>query len=394
MEEVCRCCAMNCTTLENIFAERERRTDNEPLIVMLEYCTNCEIRELDSLPQNICGPCRLAAKSAFEFKMRCEQSQQYFRELLSECDQKPNIEDLTTGDWCLTESPFKDVCIKQEHNDTVPQDIFEICEVGSMKEELNEDNEESSTTAEETIETRPSKRSKNNLKGTEERLFKCHLCSAKYRRDAYLRKHISQHIGERPDSSTTNSTLKTRISEHKEKNDHKCQYCPMYFSRDIDLKRHFSHVHGQKSFQCLECLKYFTNAINLKLHGKVHSKQTEFKCSHCPKIFGKEFLLKRHIKRVHIDQKPHACPSCNKRFVSVSSLQKHLPQHSDERPYKCDQCPRAFKSSDVLRGHQVMHSDDRPFQCVQCPMAFKLVFHLKRHIKLLHKTENSDSEAA
>ncbi|KAM8703031.1 hypothetical protein ACLKA7_005384 [Drosophila subpalustris] len=338
---------MNCTTLENIFAERAQTDNQARLIVMLEYCTNCEIRERDSLPQNICGPCIAAVKSAFEFKMRCEQSQQYFRELLSAADQKPNIEELSTGDWCLTESHFKeDFCIKNE-----PVNL-ELC-----AEELNETKtEDYSVYSEGSAET----------SGNHEQ-FNCHLCSAQFRAKAYLGNHMRKH---------TNELM-----------DYKCQHCPKTFARNWHLTRHISVVHGEKTFQCPQCQKCFAKAFSLRLHSKIHSKQTQFKCSQCPKIFAKEFLLQRHIQRVHVGPKPHSCPTCSKCFVSVRALQKHLPQHSDARPYKCDQCPRAFKSSDVLRGHMVKHSDERPFECAHCPMAFKLPFHLKRHIQVMHNKE-------
>jgi len=87
MDKVCRFCTLNCTTLENIFIKREQ-TDNEPLLIlMLECCTNCEIRESDSLPQNICGPCISAAKIAFEFRLRCGQSEKHFKDIFNECIQ-------------------------------------------------------------------------------------------------------------------------------------------------------------------------------------------------------------------------------------------------------------------------------------------------------------------
>ncbi|KAM8707735.1 hypothetical protein ACLKA7_014812 [Drosophila subpalustris] len=106
MDEVCRFCTLSCTTLENIFDERERM-DNEPLLIsILQYCTNCEVSECDSLPQNICGPCKSAAKNAFAFKLRCEQSEKYFKDLLIACDQKPDIDELITGDSCSSENTF------------------------------------------------------------------------------------------------------------------------------------------------------------------------------------------------------------------------------------------------------------------------------------------------
>ncbi|KAL7734772.1 hypothetical protein ACLKA6_011059 [Drosophila palustris] len=135
MDEVCRFCTLNCTTLENIFAERER-TDNEPLLItILEWCTNCEISACDSLPQNICGPCISAAKNAFEFKRRCEQSEKYFKDLLRECEQKPDIDELTIGKPFLTENTLNEICIKPEPDDTVDEDNYKGCSTTNISTE-------------------------------------------------------------------------------------------------------------------------------------------------------------------------------------------------------------------------------------------------------------------
>lgn len=131
MYKVCRFCTLNCTTLEDIFGEQEQ-TDNEPLlIVMLESCTNCDIRKSDTLPQNICGPCRSAVKSAYQFKMKCEQSQQYFKELLTECEVKSEIVEFITDDWLQNGSNLGEICT--------------IAEPDEPMDEILEDSEESST---------------------------------------------------------------------------------------------------------------------------------------------------------------------------------------------------------------------------------------------------------
>ncbi|KAL7731400.1 hypothetical protein ACLKA6_001423 [Drosophila palustris] len=157
VDEICRFCTLNCTTIENIFAERER-TDNEPLlIVMLECLTNCEIREFDPLPQNICGPCKSAAKNAFAFKFRCEQSEKYFKELLGECDQKPDIDKLITGDSCPTKNTLVEVSIKPEPDCSVDEGNFEASlikvEANVSVNDDNLDDSEEDLTTEESIES-------------------------------------------------------------------------------------------------------------------------------------------------------------------------------------------------------------------------------------------------
>ncbi|KAL7731402.1 hypothetical protein ACLKA6_001425 [Drosophila palustris] len=148
MDKVCRFCTWNCTTLESIFAER-KQGDEPLLIVMLECLTNCEIREFDPLPQNICGPCKSAAKNAFAFKFRCEQSEKYFKDILSECDQKPEIDKLITGDSCSAENTLIKVSIEPMPNYFVDVNNFGEANVTEDKDYLD-DSEEDLTTEEST----------------------------------------------------------------------------------------------------------------------------------------------------------------------------------------------------------------------------------------------------
>ncbi|XP_034480731.1 uncharacterized zinc finger protein CG2678-like isoform X2 [Drosophila innubila] len=207
-DEVCRFCTLNCTTLENIFAERER-TDAEPLLsVMLEYCMDCDIRESDSLPQNICGPCISAAKNAFEFKLRCEQSEKYFKDLLSECDQKPEIDELITGDSCLTESALVGDCIKLEPDNFVG---CSTTEETNANEDYSGDSEEDLSTEElnDTVDEDEMEISDEHMQQLSgDRPFKCEQCPKAYKDKRGLKQHIVNHSDDRP---------------------FKCRHCPKAF---------------------------------------------------------------------------------------------------------------------------------------------------------------------
>merc|ERR1719342_613420 len=67
----------------------------------------------------------------------------------------------------------------------------------------------------------------------------------------------------------------------------------------------------------------------------------------CGKKFVKRGLLRRHIKAVHINARPHHCrePGCDKKFGRKDHLSLHRKRmHLMERPYQCDElgCDKSF----------------------------------------------------
>ncbi|XP_034480733.1 zinc finger protein 260-like [Drosophila innubila] len=335
IEEVCRFCTINCTTLENIFIKREQ-TDNEPLIiVMLEYCTDCEIRESDSLPQNICGPCISAAKNAFEFKMKCEQSQNYLRELLSDRDQKPDIEELITGDWCPTESTLDDVHLKTEQDKTVGEDNFSGSEENSRAEASVDDDyskeTEGSSSEEETKET---KKESTVMKTNGTKSHICHHCNSRFSWKSQLIRHSLAHTDERP---------------------FECPHCPLRFKTNKVLKAHIRIHTGECPYKCHLCSAKFKRIDERNKHVLSHTGERPYKCSHCSKGFKSRSILNKHI-RTHSDQKEHKCPHCPKEFNIKYYLDKHIRVHTGERPYKCPQCPKTFTRSEVLKTQKNAHN--------------------------------------
>ena len=54
------------------------------------------------------------------------------------------------------------------------------------------------------------------------------------------------------------------------------------------------------------------------------------------KRFGQNRDLKRHIKTVHENLKPHKCISCEKRFGQKTTLEKYVAAvHNNIKAQKC-----------------------------------------------------------
>lgn len=76
------------------------------------------------------------------------------------------------------------------------------------------------------------------------------------------------------------------------------------------------------------------------------------------------------------------CPSCGKRFLKSSSLNKHVLKHNLEKPYKCGICSKDFDYIEKLKEHLQTHDNENP--CEVCGKIFKRAYDLRRHIKLVH----------
>ena len=61
----------------------------------------------------------------------------------------------------------------------------------------------------------------------------------------------------------------------------------------------------------------------------------------CGRKFTRRADCLRHVK-IHLDERPFACPDCPKRFIQRHALVVHMRKHTGERPFACDVCDRKF----------------------------------------------------
>ena len=139
---------------------------------------------------------------------------------------------------------------------------------------------------------------------------------------------------------------------------------------------------GEKPHACPTCDRRFARKHHLKNHQATHSDERKFKCEICPdeRYFKTKKQLSAHMK-FHCEPS-HQCEVCRKSFHCKSTLNRHMRIHTGEKPYACSTCGKKFARKSHLQLHQATHSDKKKFKCETCPdnRRFKTKHALKIHM--------------
>jgi hypothetical protein len=107
--------------------------------------------------------------------------------------------------------------------------------------------------------------------------FECSTCGKKFRRQAYLRKHVLSHSSEVPLP---------------------CQFCNKLFPNENARARHEAQHIALKDLSCPLCHSVFPNKLALDKHVRSHTNEV-FTCKYCSSTFYSSPGLTRHINKCH-----------------------------------------------------------------------------------------------
>ncbi|XP_036396821.1 zinc finger protein 148-like isoform X1 [Megalops cyprinoides] len=116
---------------------------------------------------------------------------------------------------------------------------------------------------------------------------------------------------------------------------HVCEHCSAAFRTNYHLQRHvFIHT-GEKPFQCAQCDMRFIQKYLLQRHEKIHTGEKPFRCDECGMRFIQKYHMQRH-KRTHSGEKPYQCDYCHQYFSRTDRVLKHKRMCHENRDRKAN----------------------------------------------------------
>ena len=230
------------------------------------------------------------------------------------------------------------------------------------------------------------KQSKKKVKGLQKKVFCCDECGKTFKERSSLWRHrkvthekIEKYINRSKQTKEyTCPVCKEVINDtyqryflHKQQceakatgvNPYICSICGRSFPTTNQHGNHFTTCSGKgrKYYNTKACsyedCQYKTSS-NIELDN--HVKRTHLKvpisknhvCTLCGNAYNKVAILNQHIKSVHLNEKPHECPTCGRSFARKQKMKDHMKIHTGEAKYTCPLCSKQFNNGDSRWNHK------------------------------------------
>lgn len=305
----CRVCK-NTENLTDIFAiEYDMRISD----LIMKICTNIRISERDYLPHSICRECLGKVRTAYEFKLTCEETDKELRQKLKRSKNKAR----KPSDFILIDCNIYDE--ESEDDEINDDDDFKVSD--EEEEAIDSDESYEEESKRKTVRKRPQKKaskSKGKSKGSSGS------------KSASKGKSKSRAKPAPPPVSTSSNKKKAATPAAK-------KATPDLASTAKRLKRDIVYIEANYESSDEEVLQ-----TKKKKPVAAASATTE----------GKK----------------HVCKECDEEFSSRNQLRTHRATHfqpGEEAPFKCSICDRGFRYNINLLSHIQIHKDDK-YSCDDC----------------------------
>uniref|UniRef100_A0A1B6DMJ5 Protein krueppel n=1 Tax=Clastoptera arizonana TaxID=38151 RepID=A0A1B6DMJ5_9HEMI len=421
---LCRLCVSQTGTIE-IFSN-DTQFQDIPLHSTITNLVSVKVSKGDKLPEKICLKCLDILLTIYNFKQKCESSDNYLRENLRKFNEKRNtcekIAEHNETVLKLSDSISSHYLNSSENDDFVFNDMVKL----HLLE--NNVNISSSETKRKIGKKQKKPTNKNvnkykhiqskNLDSNKGRIFECEVCSRKYvsrrqmcrhqvihsKKKSYicrfcgkyfylkcsLQVHERIHTGERPflcntcgKSFTQVAGLKRHLTIHNDEKPFECKMCEKSFKLADSLVVHIRTHTLERPYKCSNCSKTFSHHSGLNKHLRIHTGEKNYQCKQCSKFFARSDSLSEHM-RIHTGERPFDCTTCGSSFANKSTLKVHMRRHTSEKPFQCDYCSKTFTQSSVLARHLRIHTGEKPYHCSYCDNSFSLKVRLVEHVRGTH----------
>lgn len=247
--------------------------------------------------------------------------------------------------------------------------------------------------------------------------FKCSTCGQDFRREAYLKYHMKQHMEKKPANKSTvrkNTVTKEILKKQsKRKPSYICAECHRSLSSKRSLDAHMRiHKGDVGNSTCTFCNATFFNEHRLKLHLKneICEKiylQNQGLAEISPVTPGTIIVIKQEMDHMLDDynninlisngiklendvdvgeelrtgQDHHAnLPSTSTTGIFATESKQGLSNRKHKKRYNCTECHRSFLNLASYQSHVKVPHNNGSFICKRCHQKFTFKGKLKRHI--------------
>lgn len=185
-----------------------------------------------------------------------------------------------------------------------------------------------------------------------------------------------------------------KVHEHARSHLHEkvvaCPTCGSLFASNAKFKDHLTRQvePTDPSLSCSFCQKCYPNERLLREHVRRHVNT--FKCPHCELTCNSPSRLLHHIRFRHMENKPHECPVCQKKFKTPYALSDHIESHQ-QRKFTCSMTGCRYTAKTVKSWEHHMKTAHMPDQmlycCHVCNLRYSSGQKLTSHLKETHGFE-------